>query len=275
MSKEKYNACMTVEPILLDSITDATPAIRGAVVISGSHGGLYPATLASGFAPRAVFFHDAGIGFESSGIAGVMALADVGVASAAVDCQSCTIGSAREMQDKGKISRVNQVAASWGVRPKMSVSQAAEILQSCPLPKDRLTPSPEVRKVVQLKNKTEVILVDSASLVGPQDAGEIIVTGSHGGLINGDPSRAIKACARIAVFNDAGFGPQEIVLSRLPALQSQGVAAVLLSCRSARIGEALSGLETGVISFTNAAAQELGAKPGTRLKTWLESVVKM
>jgi len=270
MSQEKYNVQMAVDPILLDSITDATSAIRGGVVVSGSHGGLYPAILACGFSPRAVFFHDAGIGLEEAGVAGVMALAGVGLAAAAVDYQSCTIGCARDMRNKGKISRVNKVAAQAGVRPEMSVLQAAEILQNQPLPTAVLPPFPEVRKVVQLRNKTEVILVDSASLVGPQDEGGIIVTGSHGGLINGDPSRALKARARIAVFNDAGFGPQDIASSRLPALQEKGVAAVLVSCQSARIGEALSGLETGLISFANATALELGAKPGTPLKNWLD-----
>jgi hypothetical protein len=263
---------MSDSAILLDSITDATNAICGRVVVAGSHGGLYPAAIASGFAPRAAIFHDAGIGLERAGVAGVMALAGTGMAAAAVGFDSCAIGSGAAMWASGRISRCNAIAAGLGVISGMDIRDAVDRLQQAPCPATRLPPVPEARRVIETGGGREIILVDSASLVGPQDVGKLIVTGSHGGLIGGDPERALKARARLAAFNDAGFGPDDVARSRLPALERQGVGAVLVSCRSARIGDAGSGHETGVISFVNRTAAEQGAVVGHRLKYWLENM---
>ncbi len=264
---------MQSRPILLDSITDADSAVRGQVVISGSHGGLYPATVAAGLRPRAVLFHDAGIGLDDAGVAGVMALEAAGLASAAVDFASCIAGSAREMWARGRISRANRLAAELGVRPGMTVPAAVRVLAAAPLPTGGLPAASEVRSETVLAGGARVILVDSASLVGAGDAGLIVVTGSHGALVGGDAARALKARARVAVFNDAGLGAGEIARSRLPALQAAGVAAVLVSCRSARIGDAASTLATGVISFANRRARDAGAAPGQPLRAWLENLV--
>ena len=97
------------------------------------------------------------------------------------------------------------------------------------------------------------------------------MTGSHGALIGGDPARALKAKARIAVFNDAGVGIESIGITRLPALDDRGVAAVTVSAATARIGDAASALETGVISHTNELAAKLGARVGAQLGGWLDT----
>ena len=260
---------MPQAPILLDSITDATAAISGKVVISGSHGGHYPAALASEFSPRAVLFHDAGIGLDEAGVAGVMALGTIGMAAAAISHESCTIGSAEAMLVQGIISRPNGPAAARGLRPGMAAREAARLLQAADLPTAKLPPATESRRWLDTSQDARVLLVDSASLVRSDDAGALIVTGSHGGLIGGNPARALKARARAAAFNDAGFGTDDIATSRLPALDDRGVAAVLVSCHSAHIGEATSAYETGTISYANTTATTLGATPGLRLKTWL------
>ena len=51
-------------------------------MITGSHGGLYPAAIASKWQMRAVIFNDAGMGLENAGVAGVMALENIGMAAA-------------------------------------------------------------------------------------------------------------------------------------------------------------------------------------------------
>ena len=70
-----------------------------------------------------------------------------------------------------------------------------------------------------------------------EDEGEIVVTGSHGGLIGADPKRALKANARLAVFNDAGVGCDEAGITRLAVLDDRGVAAVTVAHTSAKIGD--------------------------------------
>ncbi|MEL7000507.1 MAG: hypothetical protein AAFP68_19830, partial [Pseudomonadota bacterium] len=104
--------------LLLNSITDAGPDAAGAVIVSGSHGGLYPAVVASRAGARAVIFNDAGGG---AGTAGVDALARVGMAAAAVDCFSALIGSAEDMVANGVMSHVNRIAADLGLSAGRSV----------------------------------------------------------------------------------------------------------------------------------------------------------
>lgn len=254
--------------LLLDSITDAGPSARGALAISGSHGGLYPAAVASGAGLRAAVFSDAGIGLGRAGVAGVEALAAVGMAAAAADAASCAIGSAGNVMARGVISVANGPAEALGVAPGMSVAEAAPLLARAPSPTGTLPPVREARRDAAV-GTVALALLDSASLVGPRDEGGIVVTGSHGGLIGGDPARALKAACRAAVFNDAGGGLDGIGYTRLPALDRRGIAAVTVSHETARIGDARSALETGVISAANEAARALGAAEGMALRDWL------
>ncbi|MZR31677.1 hypothetical protein [Sneathiella litorea] len=264
---------MSKKPILLDSITDADASYRGEIVVSGSHGGMYPAALASAAGLRAVLFNDAGIGLEQAGVAGVLALAEIGMAGAAIDCHSCLIGSAQDALDRGIITVVNSVAAACGVETGMSVRKAIQALTIAPQADNHLPKVHEARHEFRLEEKDLLlVLVDSASLVIPEDENKIVITGSHGGLIGGNPDRALKAIARIAVFNDAGVISSEVGISRLPALDDRGVAAVTVSHDTARIGDAQSALETGIISNLNTHARRAGAETGLKLKTWLNSL---
>ncbi|QBY00493.1 hypothetical protein E2K80_06875 [Rhodophyticola sp. CCM32] len=262
----------TDPPLLLDSITDLRPDHAGKIAISGSHGGLYPAAVASRGGLRAVVFNDAGIGFQRAGVSGVMQLDTVGMAAAAVDCMSAEIGSAQGMQDAGRISTVNARAAACGLAVGMEVAEAIPYLMAAPTPDQHLPELAEARRSLTLPQGRELSLLDSASLVGPEDEGGIVITGSHGGLIGGDPARALKARAHIAVFNDAGGGKNRIGISRLPALETRGIAAVTVSHMTARIGDAFSSLETGRISTANPRAMRLGAFANLPLKDWLRQL---
>lgn len=174
---------MTAAPLLLDSITDAKENAAGEVVVSGSHGGLYAATLASRAAVRAVVFSDAGIGLERAGVAGVLALAEVGLAAAAADYRTCRIGIATDALQRGRISVTNPVAADLGVEPGMPVAEAVSHLCDAATPRDRLPAQQESRRQVLLEPANTIVwLLDSASLVRSDDRGQIIVIGSHGGL---------------------------------------------------------------------------------------------
>ncbi len=257
-------------PVLLDSITDLLPGHAGRVVVSGSHGGRFPATLASVGGVRAVILVDAGIGLDRAGVAGVEALDRVGMAAAAVDVMSCRIGDASDMMARGRITVANAAARALGVEPGLSAAEAAGRLAEAPSPEAALPALTEARAVGTLPGGAEVLLLDSASLVVPGDEGRLVVTGSHGGLIGADPARALKARAAAVAFNDAGRGAGDAALARLPALDARGVAAVCVSHRTARIGDARSALGTGVVSAANDAARRAGAAAGMGLRDWLD-----
>ncbi len=261
-----------MDVLLLNSITDAGAAAAGRIVASGSHGGLYPAAVASGAGVRAVAFNDAGTGLQQAGIAGVMALQDVGMAAIAADCVTCHIGDAGDLARNGVVSATNRIAQDIGIAPGMTMAAALQLLATAPVPHGRLPPVAEARQSRALPDGPTVALLDSASLVGPDDTGAIVITGSHGGLIGGNPARALKAAARIAIFNDAGVGKDAIGITRLPALQARGIAAATVAASSARIGDAASALATGILSHVNDSAAGLGAKPGMALAAWLSAL---
>ena len=256
---------------LLDSITDAAPAHAGGVAVSGSHGGLFPAAIASARGLKAAIFNDAGVGKDEAGVAGIMALGEIGVPAAAVDCMSARIGDAAEMMEHGVVSMANIAAMSFFVTIGLDAAEAARRFAAAADPTATLDPPEEARREIAVGG-AKILLLDSASLVTPEDAGAIIVTGSHGGLIGGDPARALKAPeARLAVFNDAGIGKDRVGLSRLPALDERATPAVTVAAMSARIGDAESAWESGVISAANAEAQKRGAAEGMALSAFVKS----
>ena len=98
--------------------------------------------------------------------------------------------------------------------------------------------------------------------MGPEHLGTIVVTGSHGGLLGGRSETALKYDALAALFNDAGIGIDEAGVTRLPALDARGIAAATVAAASARIGDARSTYEDGILSRVNARAAALGIAPG-------------
>ena len=95
----------------------------------------------------------------------------------------------------------------------------------------------------------------------PEDAGRILVIGSHGALHGGRPESALGVEAAAAVFNDAGVGADRIGISRLPVLAARGIPAATVDCMSARIGDGRSMWESGLISHVNAIAARWAPRP--------------
>src|ERR1700746_610560 len=80
-------------PILTaDSITRVGTEAVGAVVVNGSHGGIYAAYLAGKLRAAAAIFNDAGVGRDQAGIAGVDYLERFGIPTAAIGHDSARIG---------------------------------------------------------------------------------------------------------------------------------------------------------------------------------------
>ena len=112
-------------------------------------------------------------------------------------------------------------------------------------------------------------LADSVTEAVDDGAGQLLVTGSHGGLSAG--RFALQARPALVVFNDAGGGKDDAGIAGLPLLEAAGIAACAVAHHSARIGEAASTLRTGVISHANAAARALGLEPDTAIADWLSA----
>lgn len=248
-----------------DTVTKLPPAARDGVVVSASHGGLYPGYLAAKSGVRAVILNDAGIGRDEAGIAALAYLAALGIPAACVSHLSCRIGDTADMMRRGRISYLNAPAQNAGIASATGCAEAAERLcEASPATGDRAPPEiGEGRGEIEVAGaQRRILLLDSAAMVRPEDAGQIVVTGSHGGLVGGVPAMALRTDGFAAVFNDAGIGIEEAGITRLPALDRRGIAALTVSSASARIGDARSSFEDGVVSRLNATAAGLGAEPG-------------
>ena len=110
-------------------------------------------------------------------------------------------------------------------------------------------------------------------MVEPADAGQIVITGSHGGMLATMPALVLQVDAFAALFNDAGIGMDEAGISRLPALEARGIAGATVAALSARIGDGRSTYADGVISRVNRPAARLGAAPGLPARSWVERLI--
>lgn len=258
-----------VPAILADTVTKLPPEARGAVVLSGSHGGAYPGYLAAKAGVRAAIFNDAGIGRDEAGIGSLAYLGRLGIAAAAASHLSCRIGDTADMLARGTISRFNDAAGALGVAVGMSVADAVRRLAGATHVEASPPPAGEGRSEVAVSGRRRILLLDSAALVGPADAGHIVVTGSHGGLVGGVPGMALRTDGYAAAFNDGGIGIEGAGLTRLPALDERGIAAVTVAAASARIGDARSSFEDGIVSAANDTAASWGATIGQPVRTLL------
>ncbi len=265
-----------IEPgiVLRDSVTKTEDGDVGSVLVTGSHGGVYAANLAARAGVRAAIFNDAGQGRDRAGIAGLDALQQLGLAAAAVAHDSARIGDAGDAWARGILSAVNDPAAALGCALGQPCAEAARCLRAAAAP-ESIPPKAE-EAVTLLRDRPgepRVWALDSASLVGPEHLGSVLLIGSHGGLPGGDPAAALKVAALAAVFHDAGIGIEEAGVSRLPALAARGIAGATVAGNSARIGEGRSLYREGVISRVNETAAGLGGRVGMTAIEFVEAVL--
>ena len=109
-----------------------------------------------------------------------------------------------------------------------------------------------------------VLLLDSIAGLSASDAGQVVVSGSHGGRSAGD--YALQWPLLLCCFNDAGVGKDGAGIVALDMLASRGTAAIAYGHMSARIGDARDAWEHGVITHANAPARALGLAPGEALR---------
>ena len=248
---------------LASTVTRLGRECAGAVVVSGSHGGVYAGYLAARARACAVILNDAGIGRDDAGVGCLDYCDALGMAAATVSHASARIGDAGDALSSGVLSRVNEGARAAGCEAGMRCLDAALALRAAPPPVD----APSYAQARHIAGETpaglRLVCVDSISLVSEgEDEGQIVLSGSHGGLVAGQPHLAIRVAAAAAFFNDAGIGKDGAGITRLPALDTRGIAAATVAADSARIGDGRSTYEDGIVSCVNETARAAGIEPG-------------
>ena len=113
-----------MQTFVIDSISAVTFAMRGQIVVTGSHGGISAAHLALAHPPGLAVFNDAGMGLDKAGVKGLEILNAAGVAACTVSHETARIGEAESTLATGRISAVNSRAAANGIRVEQTCAQA-------------------------------------------------------------------------------------------------------------------------------------------------------
>ncbi len=260
--------------VLAPTATRIPETVRGRVLVCGSHAGVYAGYLAARAGVRAVVLNDAGVGRDDAGIGALGHCQALGIAAAAVSHDSARIGDAEDMLAHGVISHRNAIAAGIGVSAGMACAEAAALLSRAHSGRGDGASYDEARALLGVnRHGLRIVCVDSVSLVTPDDLGQIVLSGSHGGIVSGQRKLAIRVAAAAAFYNDAGIGKDEAGVSRLPVLDEQRIAAATVTATSARIGDGRCTYESGILSRVNATAAGLGIAPGMPAREAVELVV--
>jgi hypothetical protein len=242
------------------------------VAVSGSYGGRYNAYNAAKWPARAVVMNDAGVGKGDAGICGLEFLDRIKMAAATADAMTCHIGDGDHMLAHGVISRVNRTAAALDCKVGQSVRECAELMRAAVPPTEMPPAITDGARYILRDNPGEPRLVcaDSIGMIEPEDAGQIVVTASHGALSGGRPDNAVAPDVFACFFSDGGVGMDGAGIARLAPLDTRAIPAGAVSADSAPIGDSRALYHDGVLSHVNQAAARHGAAPGMTLKAFVD-----
>jgi hypothetical protein len=255
----------------LDSVTTLDASYCGQVLVAGSHGAVYAAYLAAKGGVRGVILNDAGLGKDDAGISGLAYLDQFGVAGATIGHQSARIGDGADMMARGVIRNLNDTARASGCAVGQSCADCAAAMLNAPGATSTPPTMTESRFMLE-PGDPEVWGLDSASLILSEDEVRILICGSHGQALAGSPENALKRNVLGAVFHDAGIGIDDAGVSRLPILDQRGIPTATVAAESARIGDARSIYEDGILSKVNLTAENMGAEVGFSTKGFVSAI---
>lgn len=253
-----------------DTIVRLTREEVGAVVVCGSHAGIYAGYCAALGQLRGVILNDVGVGKDGAGVASLPILSALGMPAAAVDKMSAMVANGLDTIDHGIVSHVNEAAEQLGCRVGQSARDAAQLMTASPWPHKAPVPLEETRVTIESRaGKPIIVGCDSASLIRDEDVGRIVVAGSHCALLGGKRDDGVRPLLHALVLSDAGIGKNRAGVARLPYLDERGIAAAAASVQTCHIGSWESIYSEGVLSTVNESASGWGIRPGMTVKEFV------
>lgn len=113
--------------VLVDAAHDLGALPEGAVVVCGEAATLRAARTLLRGSPRLVALHDAGVGKDGAGVAGLDRLGDVGIAAVAVGHDSARLGDSDDVLAHGVVAHLNAPARALGLRQGPLRAQLLEL----------------------------------------------------------------------------------------------------------------------------------------------------
>lgn len=256
---------------IVDSITQIEESV-GTALIAGSHGGISSAQFAAQTGLTGVVFDDAGVGKDDAGIESLTYLGEMGCPAATVGYETARIGDGADMASNGVVSHVNEQAAECGCEVGQSAMEcAAAMHDSNPEPLERDVSS-QLGETRLEDGEPPVWALDSIGLVSDEHEGAITITGSHGERLAGEFESYVQTdVAGITLF-DAGVGKDDAGIGRLETMNERGIPAATVDVDTARIGDATSAWENGVLSHVNDVGSSIGISPGDSCPDFVANV---
>ncbi|MGC0366285.1 hypothetical protein ABH922_004269 [Rhodococcus sp. 27YEA15] len=115
-------------------------------------------------------------------------------------------------------------------------------------------------ELVHAANGLRVWVMDSIAFASAAQAGDVIVTGSHGGTSAGEYAAGFGV--RVVVCNDAGIGKNKAGVAGLAAIDAQSIAGIAVGHDSSRIGDGADVWESGIVTYVNKTAGIAGVRVG-------------
>ena len=231
------------------------------VVVGGSHGAPCATQLVVDARPRGLICHDAGIGLGEGGVAGLKLLDDYLIPGAAVSGMSARISDGLDMYRNGTISRFNRAAARLGVEAGMPTSEAASLMLNGRPPFRQ----PERRQVLVHESELgRVFALDTVKYADARIEGSVLCMGSHSARSMPKYLDDVGVALAGVITNDVGRAKDDSGIAGLWTLDEVKIPAAVVSCDTARVGDAQSTYHTGVVSACNGTAAALGVVVGQR-----------
>ena len=235
------------------------------VVVPASYIGVLPARMVAIHRPRGVIGHDACVGKDGAGIAGLWYLEALGIPAATADGMTAEMGNGEDLYCSGVVKHVNYVAEICGVKPGMPVAQAAELLLGND-PTDTEVGNKVRREIVEShESGRRVVVTDSIVWAYPEDEQtSVLVTAGHTG--RSGAKFLLEANPWGFICHDGGMSKNRSGVSGLVTADEAGLAGACIDGTTAPIGDAFLGYAQGLISAHNEAAARRGVEVGMTVR---------
>lgn len=239
----------------------AHPEASGDLVVNASYSGVLCAKMVMAAKPGFVIGLDCAIGKDGAGVAGLAYYEALTIPAAAADVMTAEMGNGRDLYDEGVLSRVNEAAERLGVRPGMSVRDAADAMLSGLLQPKLWDPARrEVIKTDPASGRS-IVCTNSIAFALPEDRDRnVLCTAGHTGRSVVGYFRDFRPWAFIC--SDGGVGKNDSGISALDDVTADGIAGAAVDALTARMGDGHSTYFDGVISAVNAPARAKGVRVG-------------
>jgi len=252
--------------VAMDSARYVGPEHTGRdVVVAASYLGLMPARLVAPHRPRAVIGHDACIGIDGAGIAGLGYLEALGIPAATAAGMSAELGNGEDQYESGTISFLNILAEQCGLQVGMPVREAAQLL----LDRDPTDTSVgnKVRRttVAEHESGRAVVVTDSIVFATKADRNRnVLVTAGHTG--RSGAAFLLEAAPWGFICSDGGRSKNDSGIAGLAITGAHGLPGASADAKTARIGDASDAYERGLISACNEPARARGVADGMTVR---------